>query len=135
MTKKRKSVVVTGLGLATALGLDVEENWQRVLAGTSGISRLAGCSVAKSPVQGVGEIKGPEWKRLQEEFSEVVPVEHEKRTLFALWAAQHALKDAGVTNTGAERGRYGVILAAGLGINRLEDIQRWIDTGIHINCS
>ncbi len=120
---------MTGLGLVTALGLDVEENWQRVLAGTSGIDRVARHSAAKSPVQGVGEVKGSDWKKLQEEFNEVAPVERERRTLFALWAAQRALRDAGVTDTGTERGRYGVVLAAGLGINRLEDIQRWIDTG------
>jgi 3-oxoacyl-[acyl-carrier-protein] synthase II len=128
--RNRKRVVVTGLGLVTALGLDVEQNWQKALAGTSGIHRLALPSAAQSPVQGVGAVREEDWKELEEEFREVAPGEGERRTLFALRAAKCALRDAGVPpDTDGERGRYGVVLAAGLGINRLEDIQRWIDAG------
>ena len=33
-----RKVVITGLGLATPLGLDVEDNWRKALSGISGIS-------------------------------------------------------------------------------------------------
>ncbi|MGD0883432.1 MAG: beta-ketoacyl-[acyl-carrier-protein] synthase family protein [Thermodesulfovibrionales bacterium] len=133
MIKKKKRVVVTGLGLVTALGLDVEENWQKALAGTSGIHRLTLPSAAKSPVQGVGAVKEEDWKQLEEEFRDVAPGEGERRTLFALRAAKSALRDAGITDTGGERDRYGVVLASGLGINRLEDIHRWIGAGMRFD--
>jgi 3-oxoacyl-[acyl-carrier-protein] synthase II len=35
--------------------------------------------------------------------------------------------DAGISDYGKQRDHYGVALAAGLGINRLEDIQNWVD--------
>ena len=36
------------------------------------------------------------------------------------------LRDAGVEDASPERERFGVLLAAGLGVNRLEDIHRWL---------
>lgn len=120
---------MTGLGVATALGLDVEENWQKLLAGTSGIRRLSLPFAAKSAVQGVGEVVEGDWKKIEEEFGRDSSEEGERRTLFGLWAAKQALADAGVLDGQGERDRYGVVLAAGLGINRLEDIERWLDAG------
>ena len=39
------------------------------------------------------------------------------------------MRDAAGINPNDDRNRYGVSLAAGLGINRLEDLQRWIKNG------
>jgi 3-oxoacyl-[acyl-carrier-protein] synthase II len=123
MNRKRK-VVVTGLGLATSLGLGVEENWQKLLAGESGIKKLELPGAEKSPVQAVGAVSNNDWNTIRKAFSEDAGHEGEKRTLFALWAARAALEDANFVNSG-NRNRYGVVMAAGLGINRLEDIQHW----------
>lgn len=125
MTVKKK-VVITGLGLATPLGLDVEDNWQKLLAGTSGISRIKLPDTAKSPVQAVGEIKESDWTKIQKEFPEEAGQQGEKRTLFALWAARSALGDAGMLSYTGNKDRCGVVFAAGIGINRPEDIQKWI---------
>jgi 3-oxoacyl-[acyl-carrier-protein] synthase II len=122
----KKKVVVTGLGLVTPLGLDVEENWQKALAGVSGISKLTLPDTEKSPVQAVGQVNENDWNKIQKEFHEDALQEGERRTLFALWAAKYALNNAGIVNYNGNRDRYGVVLAAGLGINRLEDIQRWV---------
>jgi len=124
---KKRRVVVTGLGMATSLGLDVEESWEKALKGISGISKLTLPFAEKSPVQAVGEVGEKDWHKLQEEFKEESLTEGERRTLFALWAAKNALNDAGISDYGKQRDNYGVALAAGLGINRLEDIQNWID--------
>ena len=37
-----RRVVITGLGVATALGFELEEFWQRLLGGECGIRRLPG---------------------------------------------------------------------------------------------
>lgn len=123
-----RRVVVTGLGLVTPLGIEVEENWQKALAGVSGINKLTLPDTYKSPVQAVGKIKENDWNNIQEEFPDDALQEGERRILFALWAAKSALNDAGIMNDNGNRDRYGVVLAAGLGINRLEDIQRWVNT-------
>lgn len=119
--------MVTGLGIVTSLGLDVEENWRKVLAGISGIRKLSLPTAEKSPVQAVGEIAERDWSTIEKEFEEDAKREGERKTLFALWAAKRALADAGALDYPGRRDRFGVVLAAGLGINRLEDIQRWID--------
>jgi 3-oxoacyl-[acyl-carrier-protein] synthase II len=121
-----RRVVVTGLGLVTALGLDVEESWRKALAGTPGIHRITIPGAENSPVQAVGEVSDSDWQRITEAFKEEAATEGERKTLFALWATQRALEDAGLNNDFGPRDRYGVILASGLGINRLEDIERWM---------
>jgi 3-oxoacyl-[acyl-carrier-protein] synthase II len=141
MINKRR-VVITGLGMATSLGLDVEENWSKALSGISGIRKLSLPNTEKSPVQAVGSVTEADWNKIQDEFSRDAANEGERRTLFALWAAQSALKDAELifndthTPAGTRRAvhlrmntsnRCGVVMAAGLGINRLEDVHRWIN--------
>jgi len=123
-----RRVVVTGLGLVTSLGLDVEESWQKALAGTPGIRKLSYPHSERSPVQAVGEVSRADWQEIEEKFKGDAAVEGERKTLFALWAAKRALEDAGLLSESGPKGRYGVVLASGLGINRLEDIQRWIGT-------
>jgi 3-oxoacyl-[acyl-carrier-protein] synthase II len=125
--KDKRRVVVTGLGLATPLGLDVEENWLHVLSGKSGISRISIPESQKSPVQAVGAVKESDWQKIQQAFPEDSVSEGERRTLFALWAAKSAMSDAELLKNTGDADRCGVILAAGLGINRLEDIVRWTD--------
>ena len=49
-------VVVTGLGLATALGLSVEESWRRALAGESAVRALAGPEAAGAPIKSAGVV-------------------------------------------------------------------------------
>jgi len=125
---KRKRVVITGLGLATPLGLGLEENWQKALAGESGIRRITYPWAERSLIQAAGEVKESDYKKIQEEFPEEADSEGERRTLLALWAAKSALNDAGLLNNDVSVKDCGIIFAAGLGINRLEDIQRWTGT-------
>jgi len=134
METSQRRVVVTGLGLATPLGLDVEENWRKVLDGVSGIGKLTLPDSLKSPVQAVGEVKAEDWRRIREEFAGDAAIEGERRTLFALWAAKAALEDAEFENCRESRDRYGVFQAAGLGINCLEDIRRWTGPEGRFNC-
>jgi len=105
-----RRVVVTGLGLATALGYEVEEVWQALLAGRSGIGFIEQFDSRSFPVRIGGEIAAPppcEEARAQP-----------NRTLrFALWAARRAFQDAGLETAGIagiDRRRAAVVLGAGL---------------------
>jgi 3-oxoacyl-[acyl-carrier-protein] synthase II len=126
MSNKRR-VVITGLGMATSLGITVDENWQKALDGQSGIQKLSLPNTEKSPIRAVGSVTDINWKRIREEFSGETAQEGERRTLFALWSAKSALDDAGLMNYKGAKERCGVVLAAGLGINRLEDIHKWLN--------
>ena len=51
-----RRVVVTGLGMMTPLACGVEASWQRLLAGESGIRRIAKFEVSDLPCRIAGEI-------------------------------------------------------------------------------
>ena len=125
MGEKRR-VVISGLGMATPLGLSVRSNWDKALRGISGIRTLSYPQAGKSPVQAVGEISGAYWDEIRAAFPEEAEREGEKRTLFALWSARKALDDSGFRPEEGAPGRCGVMLAAGAPINRPEDINPWI---------
>src|SRR6202142_2745239 len=123
---QKRKVVVTGLGLATSLGLELDTNWDRVLAGVSGVKKISYPGTQKSPVRAVAEVSKADFARIEEKFKEESACEGERRTLFALWSAESALRNSGALDADINRKRFGVSLAAGLGINRPEDIQKWL---------
>ena len=53
-----KRVVVTGLGAITPLGNTVEQFWQQILAGKSGIGPITKFDSSKFKTQFAGEVKG-----------------------------------------------------------------------------
>jgi 3-oxoacyl-[acyl-carrier-protein] synthase II len=93
-----RRVVVTGLGMVTPLACGVEQTWQRLLAGKSGIGRVEKCEVADLPCQIAGEIPlgdGSDGTFNSDEWME--PKERRKVDdfiLYAMCAAKQALDDA-----------------------------------------
>jgi 3-oxoacyl-[acyl-carrier-protein] synthase II len=124
MINKRK-VVVTGLGVVSSLGIEVRDNWERLLSGVSGIRPLEHPGAEASAVKVGGPVTNEDWKRIREEFPDDTAREAERRTLFALWAAKSALSDAKLSSDKGQRERCGVAFASGLAINRLEDLGNW----------
>jgi 3-oxoacyl-[acyl-carrier-protein] synthase II len=122
---EKRKVVITGLGLATPLGLYLNQNWERVLDGKSGISPLDLPGAERLPVKTAGCIRSDDRGKIRNDFMELVREGCEDRILFALWAAREAMKDAGLPDNGFDNERAGVIMAAGLGIIRPEDLARW----------
>ena len=55
---EKKRVVVTGLGLITPLGIGVEESWDGLVGGRSGIGRITQFDASQFPTQIAGEVKG-----------------------------------------------------------------------------
>ena len=54
---ERKRVVVTGLGVANAAGLDEAEFWKHLLAGKSGIRAITGFDVSAYKTRIAAEIE------------------------------------------------------------------------------
>ena len=53
-----RRVVVTGLGAITPLALDVDGTWKAMLAGKSGVDRIASLDVDGLPTQIAAEVNG-----------------------------------------------------------------------------
>jgi len=110
----RRRVVITGMGLITALGNDVETNWARMLEGRSGIRRIEAFDPSRVASQIAGEVR-------DFDASQVLDRKELRRTdryiAFGLVAARQAMDQAGLPARleGDEAERTGVILGTGLG--------------------
>lgn len=110
MTKPQR-VVVTGMGVVSSLGQDVERFWQRLLAGESGISSIVGWDTQDYTTTIAGQVH---------DFcmsDRVIPRDARRMarfTQFAVTAAESALKHAGV-EVAADPFRVGVALGCGIG--------------------
>lgn len=113
-----RRIVVTGLGLVTPLGVGVETVWERLLAGESGLRRLApdvAPDIAAQVVAPVPEGQG----HGQFDLEKVVSLKDQKKMdrfiAFALAAADEALLQAGWSPQD-EAGRQSTATMVGSGI-------------------
>ncbi len=118
-------VCITGMGMVTSLGADLETSWNRALAGESGVRPISSFEAKTLPIAGAGEVSSHELEALRARLPEEFSGEEERRILFALDAAQSALADAGLAPGDAEPQRSGVVMGTGLSTYRLEDIAAW----------
>ncbi len=116
-----RRIVVTGMGAVTPLGCGVETVWQRLLAGRSGLRRLADDVVADLQAK-VGGVVPSYLEDTDGGFNPdlTVPVKEQKKMdrfiLFALAAAKEALAQAGwVAETPEAQERTATIIASGIG--------------------
>lgn len=110
MTKRR--VVVTGLGAVSPFGLGVENFWNSVVSGKSGIAVTTAMPLDRHTVKISGEVKdfNPE--------DYIDPKEAKKMdrfTQFALVAAEEAVKDSKILDTEIDPYRIGVIVSSAAG--------------------
>jgi 3-oxoacyl-[acyl-carrier-protein] synthase II len=115
-----RRVVVTGLGLATPLGVGVETVWARLIAGRSGLSAITAFDVSDLPCKVAGRV--PRGDKADGGFNAddyVPPKDQRKMDMFiqfAMAAAVEAVADAGWTPTAEEeRERTGVMIGSGIG--------------------
>ena len=123
----QRRVVITGIGLLTALGWGREITWKNILAGKSGAGRITtfdptgyGCEVACEVPRVDG--RGGGGPNVEGSFDpdQVMSTRDQRRVddfiLYALAAADEAVRDAGWTPEGeADRERTGVMIGSGIG--------------------
>jgi len=108
----KRRVVVTGIGLVTPCGVGVDNVWNNILNGRSGIGPLTRFDTARFDTKFAGEVKvfNPE--------DYVPPKEVKKMDLFihyALGAAHEAVNDAALDMANEDSERVGVVVGTGLG--------------------
>ncbi len=108
----KRRVVVTGLGVVTSLSCKVEELWQKVLAGESGVHPVKLFDTTDFKVKFGGDVY--DWAPI-----EYISAKEMKRidrfTQFALVAGTDAVTDSGIDFTKEKPFRCGVILGSGIG--------------------
>ncbi|MCU0946832.1 MAG: beta-ketoacyl-ACP synthase II [Porphyrobacter sp.] len=114
-----RRVVVTGLGLVTPLGGDVETTWANLIAGESGAGPITRFDASNQKCTIACEVKGKDhpWgfdpdKRVDHKIQRQV----DPFIVYGIDAAGQALEDAGLTDmTQAEKERTGCSIGAGIG--------------------
>ena len=114
-----RRVVVTGLGLVTPLGGDVETSWKNLIAGESGAGQITRFDTSDQKCTIACEVKDKDhpWgfdadKRVDHKVQRQV----DPFIVFGIDAAGQALEDAGLTDmTQAEKERTGCSIGAGIG--------------------
>ncbi len=107
-----RRVVVTGVGLVSALGVGTEETWQNLLAGKSGAAPITHFDTTGFPVTFAAEVKGFDPLRFVEKR------EVKKMGLFiqfAMAAAEFAMEQSGLKITPEFAERAGVYIGSGIG--------------------
>jgi 3-oxoacyl-[acyl-carrier-protein] synthase II len=109
-----RRVVVTGMGMVTALGNDVATTWDGLVAGRSGVRTITAFDPSRLNVRIAAEVQGFD-------PSAILDRKDMRRTdryiQFALYCAHQALLDAGLPGRLDDRlaERAGVIIGSGLG--------------------
>ena len=118
----RRRVVVTGLGLVCPVGVGVEESWQALIAGKSGIGPISHYDASTFPTRIAGEVRGFE----PEKFMDRKEVRRNDRFIqFALAAADMAVKDSGLEVDKEDPHRIGAIVGSGMGgLETIEDTHK-----------
>jgi 3-oxoacyl-[acyl-carrier-protein] synthase II len=108
----RRRVVVTGVGLVCPVGNRVDEAWQKILAGRSGITRITRFDAAAFPSQIAGEVKGFDVGPY------LSPKEARRYDIFihyGIAAAIQAIGDAGLEVARENPERIGCVIGSGIG--------------------
>ena len=114
-----RRVVVTGLGLVTPVGGDVETTWRNILASKSGATRITRFDPSDQVCQIACEVKPPEHEY---GFDPAKRIDHKVQRqvdpfiIYGIDAAGQAIEDAGLTDMSEEeRYRAGVSIGSGIG--------------------
>ncbi|MBT5155414.1 MAG: beta-ketoacyl-ACP synthase II [Gammaproteobacteria bacterium] len=110
MSKRR--IVVTGMGMLTPLGADLESSWQGLTDGKSGIAPIQSFDTTDYSVRFGGHV--PEF-----DISDYLPPKEARRMdgfmQFGLVAGIQAMRDSGLEVTDENRDRIGVAVGSGIG--------------------
>lgn len=107
-----KTIVVTGIGVVTSLGENVNEFYDNLLAGKSGISKVERFDTEGFTSKVGGEIKefdAGKWMDPKEARR------NDRYSHFAMAASKIALSDSKINLDAVDKDRFGVLIGSGIG--------------------
>jgi len=118
----RRRVVVTGLGLVSPLGTGVEKNWQSLVSGRSGITKLTRFNADDFRVRIAGEVSDfnvEDWVERRDARKMDLLLQ------YAVASASQAITASGLTISQDNAERVGVVFGAGMcGLSTLEEASK-----------
>lgn len=119
--KMKKRIVITGIGLFTALGHTVEETWANVRAGKVGIDKITKFDDPNIRAKVAAEIKNYD---PEDHFTKRDARRMDALTQYGVIAAREAYNMAELEQSQFDSNRFDIILSTGIGgLNTLQDTQ------------
>lgn len=107
-----KRIVVTGLGIVSPIGNNLEESWKNALAGKSGVGKLTLMDPPENCVTIAAEVKNFDPTKYMNEKE----VKRNQRFVhFAVGASKMAMEDAGLKLDASNQDHVGVSIGVGIG--------------------
>jgi 3-oxoacyl-[acyl-carrier-protein] synthase II len=123
----KRRTVITGLGLITSLGENVEQVWDDLCAGKSGIGPITRWDTSKYPTRFGGECSHFDVTKYGVEHREAKRLDRFGQ--FGIAASVNAVRDSGIDFDKLDRYRCGVIIGSGIGgIETLEEQNKTLIT-------
>ena len=114
MNSEMKRVVITGMGVISPVGNDVNTFWESLKAGKCGISRLEGFEEYNLPIHVAGRVK--DFDPIQSGLSAAEKRRNDIYSQYALAAAAQAMAESGlVSNENIDENRFGIYFGSGIG--------------------
>ena len=125
MSRPRRRVAITGIGLVTPVGNDVTTTWDALLAGRSGGAAITLFDASGFPTRIAAEVKGfHDDDSVPKKLLKYANRSHR----FALSAAEQAFRDAGIRPTEETATRWGCAVGAGMMTSDFDDL---VATQVH----
>lgn len=109
---EKRRVVITGLGVVSPLGCDLNVFWQRLLSGTSGIRRITRFDASAMATQIAAEV-------VDFDIDKFIPKKEQRRMdpfcHYAVAAAKMAVQDSGLQFANEDATRAGCMIGSGVG--------------------
>ena len=111
-SSSNSQVVISGLGVLTSIGHTIDEFWESLLAGKSGIERVTRFEISEYSCQVGAEIRDFD----PTDFMDAKEVRRNDRfTHYAVAATRRALEDGNLDTASLDPTRFGVIIGSGIG--------------------
>jgi len=121
-----RRVVITGLGLVTPVGIGVEQTWQSLCAGKSGVGEITRFDASKFKTRFACEVKNFE---PTDYFDRKEARKLDLYSMFGLVSADQAVKDAGFNMETLNKDRVGVIYGSGIGgiVTFMQEVKAFVE--------
>lgn len=107
-----RRVVVTGMGAVTPVGNNVDEAWENLKAGKSGVTTITRFDVSELQTKFAGEVKGFDADAL---FGRKEARRMDRYTQYAFEASRQAIADSKLLENGTNRERVGLVIGSCVG--------------------